>query len=1351
MPRARRSYRRVFTGFTLLFLAALIPQAGPADPEWLAGYEDGSRSFRQVEISADRIVYYHIRQIGNATVEKDFIVYVFDGRTGTLVDTYSHWRQDLPETLPEDLIDREDARACVEGDVRSARLYLIDPESDVFPIEPPPENPCWVVKSLHCGNLILTVVDAVSGELLGYGIPPPYTAFSMSGPIGITPMCGGGWLNLYQSAQACLDSMGYFTEALLLPTYEEVQSHVRSFTTSMFYEIAHGGSFGFTAGCTGPATGWDVTPALIHEWIADYPKMPFTFLLSCGGMCDTSDGTLSYEFRKGSAESTVTVGACHMDADYCDDCWTHAVDWQEALFGALWAGHPSGSAFNRANAHFPMCAEYECFRFAGDPDFLLVPPVSRTGRRITVDPYGTGDVPTLQAAVDAASNGDLIELADGSYSGPGNRDVVVTGKAVLLFSASGNPEQCTIDCENQGRAFHFESCPEHTSVLNGMTLANGWATGSPPGDSGGALLCQGSSLLISHCRITGSQADGPGGGLSADSASVEIRDSVVDDNTALGSGGGAFFAHSTVTISNGTFEGNTASGSGGGMALDGGTASLSESAVLDNASLDEGGGLLLTGGVSAAITACTVAGNEAQGNGGGFWGCPAILDECLVHGNRSEAHGGALHIESVSGSQLAIEQSTLSDNYALLSGGGLSVDGPDTLAFDHVIVWGNRAGAEGDEICVLGGSPLLEINFSDVDSTGISGAFDWLWYNICEPPGFCDPRDASAAPTCEGDYRLKDASPCTHGHSAVGLMGARDVGCTPGVFVVRPDGSGDFLTIQDAVDGVPDYDIIELVNGTYTGPGNRDVDLRGRALTVRSQSGSPDSCILDCEGTGRAFVCNTGETESTLIQNLTLTGGHAERGGALLCASSSPTMIGCVLHHNSADSSGGGICAIAGSPVIERCTLVENSAPAGAAIHCDASSPTLDKTILVFNGPGEAMSCISDADPVLGCCDVYGNTSGDWIGCIADQSGVDGNFSADPRFYDSLLFDYHLHLDSPCLDVAPGAYAEYDILITPGTVLRSETGNATDVVIDAAGQGRILTCTNADTTTHVQGITFTGGLVGGITWPANAGGALYCENAALSITDCVFDGNAAVYGGAIACRACTLRIADCSFVHNSASDRAAAIYIYYYTDLDLDHSLIALSSQGEAIYCNYSPSIAIACCDLYGNAGGDWTGGIADQEGVNGNFSADPLFCDPDGGNYHLHEDSPCAPSQAPSGCDLVGALGVDCAATAVAETETRIPPTLTLYPAVPNPFNPVAEITYGIPQSDAPQRVVINVYDARGRRVITLVDATRPPGVYRVSWNGTDHKGNPAASGVYFYRITWNRETRTQRMVLLK
>lgn len=65
----------------------------------------------------------------------------------------------------------------------------------------------------------------------------------------------------------------------------------------------------------------------------------------------------------------------------------------------------------------------------------------------------------------------------------------------------------------------------------------------------------------------------------------------------------------------------------------------------------------------------------------------------------------------------------------------------------------------------------------------------------------------------------------------------------------------------------------------------------------------------------------------------------------------------------------------------------------------------------------------------------------------------------------------------------------------------------------------------------------------------------------------------------------------------------------------------------------------ITCSDIWGNIGGDWTGSIAGQAGLNDNISANPRFCHPHVGDYTLAADSPCAPA---AGCGM-GALGVGC------------------------------------------------------------------------------------------------------------
>ena len=141
------------------------------DMDLLAPYETGEREFRKLEIG-DKIVFFHQRMVGDAYVEKDFIVYQFDGESGELLARKVHWRNDVPQYMAPG-ITKEQAEAMVEGEVESSELWIISPESDIFPIEPAPENPCWIVRSNEDGNMAVSIIDAVTGQFLGHGVQPP--------------------------------------------------------------------------------------------------------------------------------------------------------------------------------------------------------------------------------------------------------------------------------------------------------------------------------------------------------------------------------------------------------------------------------------------------------------------------------------------------------------------------------------------------------------------------------------------------------------------------------------------------------------------------------------------------------------------------------------------------------------------------------------------------------------------------------------------------------------------------------------------------------------------------------------------------------------------------------------------------------------------------------------------------------------------------------------------------------------------------------------------------------------------------------------------------------------------------
>lgn len=473
---------------------------------------------------------------------------------------------------------------------------------------------------------------------------------------------------------------------------------------------------------------------------------------------------------------------------------------------------------------------------------------------------------------------------------------------------------------------------------------------------------------------------------------------------------------------------------------------------------------------------------------------------------------------------------------------------------------------------------------------------------------------------------------------------------------------------------------------------------------------------------GGGIACY-GQCSPSLLR-CTLVGNTATRdGGAVyINGSSGPASVvldSCTLANNAATRYGGGLCALydGASATVSHSTLFGNRAPDGGGVACAYGDAALDHTIIAFGAGGEAVWCSGTGAASLTCCDLYGNLEGDWVGCIADQAGANGNFSADPIFCDPEFGSFALRSDSPCADapgcgqvgalgvgctypntwfvattgddvtgdgsaehpfqtitraysparaldtieVAAGTYAEHDIPAESGICLRGATGQPEDVAIDANGSGRILSFSGADSTTRVQDLTLRNG-------QAAAGGAVECVESAPRIENCVFTSCVADSGGALACRgsASAPALSHCIFAGNTATVEGGAVYAglapssfdgcTFYANgaqsgiggamalhcdaaAPIQHTIIAFTS-GEAIHCGGTAAPALICSDIFSNAGSDWTGCIADQAGTNGNFRADPLFCDPATGDLRLHSSSPCA--DAP-GCGQVGALGVGC------------------------------------------------------------------------------------------------------------
>jgi len=196
------------------------------------------------------------------------------------------------------------------------------------------------------------------------------------------------------------------------------------------------------------------------------------------------------------------------------------------------------------------------------------------------------------------------------------------------------------------------------------------------------------------------------------------------------------------------------------------------------------------------------------------------------------------------------------------------------------------------------------------------------------------------------------------GGALIGLFGlglsALMVPALAATLHVAPSGSGDYTTIQAALDAAPPGSTIELADGVFRGPGNRDLDLRGKSLTLRSTSGDPARCVIDCGGTPaephRAFDFHGLETSDCLIADLTITGGFAggsrAGGGAVRCTGGArPTFSQVIFTANraAARTTGGGAvyCSGDAAPTFIDCAFLQGEAPYGAGLYCWRSAATL--------------------------------------------------------------------------------------------------------------------------------------------------------------------------------------------------------------------------------------------------------------------------------------------------------------------------------------------------------------------------------------------------------------------------
>ncbi|MBD3236470.1 MAG: hypothetical protein GF330_07190 [Candidatus Eisenbacteria bacterium] len=210
---------------------------------------------------------------------------------------------------------------------------------------------------------------------------------------------------------------------------------------------------------------------------------------------------------------------------------------------------------------------------------------------------------------------------------------------------------------------------------------------------------------------------------------------------------------------------------------------------------------------------------------------------------------------------------------------------------------------------------------------------------------------------------------CAAGILAALTLGAPRSAAT--VYTVDPYGTGDFPSIQAAIDACVAGDVVELTDGEFTGDGNREIDFLGKAITLRSRSGNAAACVLDCQGSPqeprRGLLLCSGEGPDTRIEEITIRDGFGmDPGGGIVCRGSAPAIVGCVLESCYADGDDwGGIYCENATPTIEHCTFRS----CGGGLYCVATPATVRNCRFEGNGGCDsgALTAVSSAMTITDC------------------------------------------------------------------------------------------------------------------------------------------------------------------------------------------------------------------------------------------------------------------------------------------------------------------------------------------------------------------------------------------------